>query len=134
MANKSLKGRPTGRDWGAGAYQELARRTQNIRLTHDQTLRHALFGIVSEAGEIMSLYQHQIQEEKGLELSELKKEIGDLLWFVCELLDVYELSLPDVMALNIEKLKHRYPDGFDTMRSKARHEFDRMMEVMTKYE
>jgi len=104
-------------------YQELARRTQNKDLTYVQRQYHALHGLVSEVGEIHGLFQ-KIYQGHPLSLDDLEKEIGDLLWFVAELCDVYDWSMGDVAVENIEKLKKRYPEGFDAERSVHREEYE----------
>lgn len=104
-------------------YQELAARTIDPALTRSQKEQHALFGIGSEAGEIFSLRQHEIQGEP-INYSKLYFELGDLLWFIAEMCTALGISLEDVMRMNIDKLRRRYPAGFDADRSKHRHNYD----------
>ena len=85
--------------------------------------KHALHGMVGEIGELHSLYQkmyqgHTFDEEHA------KKELGDLLWFIAEYCTAKGWNLSDVMELNIEKLKKRFPDGFSTDKSLHRVEGD----------
>lgn len=98
-------------------YQSLARRTQNAGLSDSDKTFHAITGLASEVGEVMSLFQHSVQESSPLDKLKLKKEMGDIMWFMAELCDCYDWSLDNICALNIEKLRRRYPDGFDTERS-----------------
>lgn len=104
-------------------YQAAARRTQNPRLSMQERKAHALHGLASEVGEIHALYQ-KVYQGHMLSSDALIKELGDELWFIAELCDVYELSLDDVAQVNIIKLKARYPDGFRTERSINRAEGD----------
>jgi NTP pyrophosphatase (non-canonical NTP hydrolase) len=67
--------------------------------------------MVGEIGEIHSIYQKYYQGHK-LDEAELKKETGDLLWFIAEYCTVMGWSLEEIARLNIEKLQRRYPDGF----------------------
>ncbi len=103
-------------------YQVQARRTQNKALNLYQTREHAKDGLVSEVGEIMGMYQKQLQghlfEENALML-----EIGDVLWFLSELCDVYGWTLEEVARANIEKLKVRYKDKFTVEQSVNRPEY-----------
>ena len=97
-------------------YQELAARTINPTLTVQEQTEHALFGIASETGELLGLWQkamqgHDIDDEHVL------KECGDILWMLAELLTAKGYTLDDVAQMNIDKLKARYPDGFDTEHS-----------------
>ena len=100
-------------------YQIAARRTQNTALRLFETREHALKGLVAEVGEIMSLYQKQLQGHTFDEGS-LKLEIGDVLWMLSELCDCYGWTMEEVAAANIAKLRVRYPERFTTEQSKAR--------------
>lgn len=104
-------------------YQELASRTINLDLVPLEICYHALHGMVGEIGELHSLYQktyqgHYLDEEHA------KKELGDLLWFIAEYCTANEWNLDDIMELNINKLKARYPEGFDVDKSLHRVEGD----------
>ena len=98
-------------------YQTLARRTQRADLDDYERLLHALFGIGSECGEILGIYQkvfqgHEIDEDKVID------EMGDLMWFLAELADCLNVELDFVGRHNIEKLFKRYPGaGFSVERS-----------------
>ena len=97
-------------------YQELAARTINTELTDSQQVRHALFGIASEVGELSGLFQKNLQGHK-IDEEHLMKECGDILWMLAELLTTKGYTLDDVARMNIDKLKARYPDGFDAEHS-----------------
>ena len=103
-------------------YQELACRTQNPNLTQHERLMHALHGMASEVGEIHSIYQ-KLYQGHMLEIEKVIDEAGDLLWFVAELADVLGVSLNGIAKHNIEKLKKRYPEGFDEDHSVNREEY-----------
>lgn len=104
-------------------YQRLAARTINLDLADWKIEAHALHGLASEVGEIHGLYQKVFQGHK-IDEEHLKKEIGDELWFIAELCTVRGWNLSDIMQLNIDKLRARYPDGFDAERSIHRTEWD----------
>ncbi len=102
-------------------YQELANRTMSC--PYWQAEQHALYGMVGEIGELHSLYQkiyqgHEFDEEHA------KKELGDLLWFIAEYCTAMGWKLEDVMQLNINKLKARYPKGFEVEKSLHRKKGD----------
>ncbi len=92
-------------------YQKLAARTINTKLEKMQLLWHSLFGLASEVGEIHGLYQKEYQGHEE-EPEHLKKELGDLMWFVAEYATANGWSLDDIAQMNIDKLKKRYPEGF----------------------
>lgn len=102
-------------------YQEAATRTINLSLSEGQLMNHALHGMVGEIGEIHSIFQKQYQGHP-IQEDELKKEVGDLLWFVAEFCTSNGWWIEDVMEENIEKLYKRYPEGFDRERSVHREE------------
>ena len=104
-------------------YQKLAARTMNGSLTRKETVLHALHGLAGEVGEIHSLYQKTYQGHT-FDIKHELKELGDLLWFIAELCTVSGYELDQVMQLNIDKLKQRYPEGFSEDKSINRLEGD----------
>ena len=52
------------------------------------------------------------------------KELGDLLWFIAEYCTANGWSMEDVAKMNIDKLKARYPTGFEAEKSLHRKEGD----------
>lgn len=103
-------------------YQKLAMRTAPDISDSDRE-KHALHGIVSEAGEIHGLYQ-KVYQGHTIDKEHAKKELGDLMWFVAEYADANGWKLSDIMQMNIDKLKARYPQGFDSEKSLHRKEGD----------
>lgn len=97
-------------------YQALARRTQNPELNGHQRLLHALHGLSAEVGEIHSIYQKQYQGHP-INYDSLLSEAGDSLWMLAEFCDALGVSLDSVAEQNIDKLRKRFPNGFDPERS-----------------
>ena len=104
-------------------YQKLAARTINKELAQLQLLWHSLFGMASEVGEIHGLYQKEYQGHKT-DPEHLKKELGDLLWFVAEFATANGWNLDEIAQMNIDKLKARYPEGFEAEKSLHRAKND----------
>lgn len=106
----------------AHEYQKLAMRTCNIPYDqkHDMMM-HAVLALTSEAGEVSGIFQKKYQGHT-VDLEHLKEELGDCLWTIAEACTALDLSMEDVMQYNIDKLKKRYPDGFDPERSIHREE------------
>ena len=102
-------------------YQKLAERTMNPALTKEETLHHALHGLSAEIGEIHSIYQKVLQGHK-IHIDELKKEVGDAMWFIAEFCTVNGWTMDDIGTMNIDKLRERYPEGFSEERSLHRKE------------
>lgn len=97
-------------------YQMAAARTIREDMLQWETESHALHGMVAEIGELHSIYQkvyqgHEAQEEH------LKKELGDLLWFVAEYCTANGWELEEIARMNIDKLMTRYPEGFSADKS-----------------
>ena len=110
-------------DMTAHDYQVQAARTINQRLSNGQIKAHALWGMAAEVGELQGLYKKAYQGHK-LDPEHAKREIGDILWMVAEYCTAQGWDLGEVMQLNIDKLKARYPDGFDADHSLHRKEGD----------
>lgn len=104
-------------------YQKLAERTINTDLSYKEREYHAVHGMSSEVGEIHSIYQKRYQGHI-FNVDHLMSEAGDLLWFIAEFVGSYGYTLDDVAQYNIEKLKKRYPNRFETERSLHRAEGD----------
>lgn len=104
-------------------YQNLAQRTMDKTLSTYHQEQHALHGMVSEIGELHGIYQ-KIYQGHTPEDIHMKKELGDLLWFIAEYCTSKHWTLDDIAQTNIDKLKARYPDGFDSEHSLHRKSGD----------
>lgn len=104
-------------------YQKLAARTINNNIQNKDKEYHALHGMVGEIGELHSIYQ-KFYQGHDIDAHHLKKELGDLLWFIAEYCTARGWKLEEVMQTNIDKLKARYPQGFDEEKSINRAEGD----------
>ena len=109
-------------------YQKLAMRTCNLSNSKQSILFsdmfvHGILGLVSEAGEVSGLMQ-KLYQGHDFDNEHMKKELGDCMWMIAEICTALDFSLDDVMQTNIDKLKARYPDGFDPDKSLHRKEGD----------
>lgn len=104
-------------------YQKLAARTLNPDSDDIEKILHGVFGLCSEAGEVAGLFQKHYQGHL-ISLPHLQKELGDCLWMIAEICTANGWSLDDIMQINIDKLKERYPNGFDVDHSLHRTEGD----------
>lgn len=103
-------------------YQELAARTLGRDRTHEQQLANAALGLTGEAGEVAEVIKKHLFHATPLDQEALVKELGDCLWYLGALATVLGLSLDDIAQRNIDKLRRRYPEGFDPERSRNRTE------------
>ena len=85
-------------------------------------------GINSEGGEIMEIVKKLIFQGKKWDkdtIYHLKRELGDVMWYVVQCLIALESSMDEVVGMNVDKLKARYPGGeFDPFYSENRQEGD----------
>ena len=108
----------------ANEYQRLAMRTCSIpNSKRMEMLHHAVFGLNSEAGEVAGLFQKEYQGHE-MDCEHLKKELGDCLWMIAEACEAMNWTMEEVMKGNIDKLKARYPEGFDPKKSMHRKDGD----------
>lgn len=104
-------------------YQKLAERTIDREMMPWEIQSHALHGMVAEIGELHGIYQKVYQGHEA-DIDHLKKELGDLLWFVAEYCTGSDWNLEEIAQMNIDKLKARYPEGFEAEKSLHRKEGD----------
>ena len=98
-------------------YQKLAMTTLNPELSQKDVLINGVMGLCGESGEAIDIVKKWLAQGHELDREKLAKELGDICWYLAETATALDLSLEDIMAANIEKLKRRYPDGFDSQRS-----------------
>ena len=105
-------------------YQRLAMRTCSIPYNEKkEMLRHAIFGLASEAGEVAGILQKEYQGH-AVDLVHMRKELGDCLWMIAEACTAIGTDMSIVAQMNIDKLKARFPDGFSAEKSLNRAEGD----------
>ena len=81
-------------------------------------------GICAEGGEFMEIVKKIIFQGKPYNednVFHMKRELGDVMWYVAQCCMALDISLDDICDMNIEKLSKRFPDGhFDTYYSENR--------------
>ena len=93
-------------------YQELSKRTIATPMDKkEEMLNHGVFGLTAEAGEVSSLLQ-KVYQGRPIDPVHMKKELGDVLWMVAEICTAMGFELDEIMQLNVDKLKARFPNGF----------------------
>lgn len=91
-------------------YEERALRTEMNLPAPALTIKASL-GLAGEAGETVELIKKAWFHGRELDREKLKKELGDVLWYVAALARAQGLTLREVAEGNIAKLDERYPDG-----------------------
>ena len=98
-------------------YQQLALRTLNPMLSERDVLINGVMGLCGESGEAIDLVKKHLAQGHPLDKDRLAHELGDIAWYLAETADAIGYDLETILKLNIEKLKMRYPEGFETSRS-----------------
>lgn len=98
-------------------YQKLAMRTVNPELDKNSVLINGVMGLCGESGEAIDIVKKWFAQGHDLDREHLIKELGDIAWYLAETATVLDVSLEEVFRGNIEKLKKRYPEGFDSEKS-----------------
>ena len=81
---------------------------------------NACLGLAGEVGELNDMVKKWVFHEKELDETHLKKELGDVMWYVALMCESMGWALDDVLQMNIDKLTARYPDGFDVVKANNR--------------
>ena len=98
-------------------YQKLAMTTLNPALSEKDVLINGVMGLCGESGEAIDIVKKWLAQGHELDKEKLAKELGDICWYLAETATALGYDLEDIMAANIEKLKKRYPEGFDSQKS-----------------
>lgn len=109
-------------------YQKDASRTMAGTEQSHANLAIAGLGLTGEAGEVADLLKKVVGHGHPMERDKLITELGDVMWYCGMLATLLDVPLEVVAQKNIEKLKKRYPYGFDPQRSLSRIE-DGSMQV-----
>lgn len=103
------------------AYERLAARTLNPSLARDQRLLDATAGLAEEAGEVLGLVRKHAFMHHELDVARLEIELGDALWCLTAAAGAAGVSLEEVAAANLAKLRRRYPEGYSDEASEKRN-------------
>ena len=104
-------------------YQKAAERTSGD-LTPFQKVRNGCYGLNGEAGECIDILKKHEFQGHPFNSDKMLDELGDVLWYIAQTATGLGVTLDDVAQHNIDKLKKRYPDGFDAERSVHRSEYE----------
>ena len=89
-----------------------------------QRLLTAAVGMSAEAGEFTEVVKKIVFQGKPVNednLFHLKRELGDIMWYVAQACIGLNITLDEIIEMNVDKLKARYPGGeFDVHYSENR--------------
>lgn len=91
-------------------YQKKSRETA-IYPNLGENFIYPTLGLVGEAGEVAEKIKKVLRDKNGIldeeTKEEIKKELGDVLWYIAQVATELNLSLDDIAKSNLEKLKSR---------------------------
>ena len=89
-------------------YQEAARKTAIY--PEAQRIVYPALGLCGESGEVAEKVKKWIRDG-SLDRDSLKKELGDVLWYLSALAGDLGLTLDEIAVANVEKLRSRANRG-----------------------
>ena len=102
-------------------YQQAALRTAPKDLPPDRLLLNGLMGLNGEAGEAIDILKKHLFQGHELDTAHMAKELGDVAWYLAVSANAIGYDLETITQMNVDKLKARYPDGFDAEHSLHRN-------------
>ena len=101
----------------ANEYQRRAMTTLNPALSEKDVLLNGVMGLCGEAGECIDIVKKHLHQGHELDKARLARELGDVAWYLAETAQALGIPLEDILRGNLDKLKKRYPQGFEAARS-----------------
>ena len=114
----------TRRKMNFNNFQKDCERTANTDLTRSEASMNWALGIAGEAGEYCEIIKKSEFHGKTLNKDHAKKELGDILYYVAMAASNLNINLEEVAQANVDKLRARYPDGFEEGGGIRRHNND----------
>lgn len=112
-------------------YQQACLRTESVSTSiatsmgaSQARILQGLMGLNGEAGECIDILKKVMFQGHTLDKEHLAKELGDVAWYLAVSADAIGYDLEKIFKMNIEKLRKRYPDGFEADKSIHRSDSD----------
>ena len=105
-------------------YQKAAMATLNPALDKKNVLINSVMGLCGESGEAIDIVKKWLMQGHELDREHLVRELGDVAWYLAEAATALDIPLEAVFQGNLDKLRQRFPNGFDTGASVNRKEND----------
>ena len=110
---------------------QLLSRMTELDVTDDADIPRLLtaaLGLSAEAGEFTEVVKKIILQGKPYNeenVFHMKRELGDICWYIAQACMALDTSFDEIMEMNVDKLKARYPGGeFNVNQSENRVEGD----------
>jgi NTP pyrophosphatase (non-canonical NTP hydrolase) len=80
----------------------------------DQNMRLAYYtlGLTGEAGECADAIKKHLSGSKQIDPDAIKRELGDVLWYINALSTYFNFDLDDIAQTNIAKIKARHGESW----------------------
>lgn len=101
-------------------YQNEALRTAPTCTSYLHLLMNGVMGLAGESGEAVDLVKKHVFHNHDLDREHLAKELGDIAWYLAVTAHTIGYDLETILQMNVDKLRKRYPEGFDPDRSQHR--------------
>ena len=100
-------------------YQNEAMRTASgmCNKCKENLLMNGVMGLNGEAGEVIDILKKHLFQGHELDKKHIAEELGDCLWYIAVTAEAIGYKLDDIAELNKEKLRSRYPLGFESDKS-----------------
>lgn len=107
-------------------YQLEAMKTVNPEVLEygEKGLSNMALGLCGESGEVADIIKKVLYQGHGFDARHVAKELGDIAWYLALGATLIGYDLEDIFQMNIDKLRARYPEGFDAERSQHRNSND----------
>ena len=108
----------------ANKYQIEALRTVSNKINEENILIDGALGLSGESGECADIIKKHLFQGHELDKQHLAKELGDVAWYIAVTAHAIGFDLDTIFQMNIDKLRSRYPDGFEAERSVNRENYN----------
>ena len=105
-------------------YQKAAMATLNPALDKKDVLINSVMGLCGESGEAIDIVKKWLMQGHELDKEHLIRELGDVAWYLAEAATALDVPLEVIFQGNLDKLRRRFPNGFDTEASVNRKQGD----------
>ena len=94
-------------------YQEICKQTakKDFQTDVEEIMCWGL-GVTGEAGDIGSCIKKPYAHKKDVK-DGIKENTGDMMWYTAMICNFFGWNLDEILNQNIEKLKARFPEGFN---------------------
>lgn len=98
-------------------FQKVSDRTLNKELSFKETISNMIFGANGELGEVTDILKKHLYQGHALDVDHLAEELGDVMFYLVNLANLFGLNMEDILADNVAKVSKRYPEGFSVEKS-----------------